>query len=83
LLVGGNSMAIHYHCRHCGIKLGTIDQTFVEAERLGFNTLNDEERQDIITYNHNGDLNVKSICEDCQESFNKNPEYYQNEFLIH
>lgn len=75
-------MAIHYHCRHCGMKLGSLEQLSVETERLGFHKLNDEERQDMITYN-NGDLYIKSICEDCQESLEKNPEYYQNDFLIH
>jgi len=76
-------MAIHYHCRHCGVKLGTLDQYSVETEQLGFHKLNDEERQDMISYNDKGDLQIKSICEDCQESFEKNPEYYQNDFLIH
>lgn len=76
-------MGIHYHCRHCGIKMGTLDQNSIETERLGFHTLNDEERQDMITYNSNGDIHIKSICEDCQESLEKNPEYYQNDFLIH
>ena len=37
----------------------------------------------MISYNYNGDIQIKSICEDCQESFEKNPEYYQNDFLIH
>ncbi|MBB6447470.1 anti-sigma-F factor Fin family protein [Bacillus benzoevorans] len=76
-------MAIHYHCRHCGMKIGMIDQVSVEAERLGLNKLTDEERHEMITYNENGDLHIKSICEDCQESLQKNPEYYQNDFLIH
>ena len=76
-------MAIHYHCRHCGVKIGTLDYDSIESERLGFHKLNDEERQDMITYNYNGDLQIKSICEDCQESFERNPEYYQNDFLIH
>ena len=76
-------MAIHYHCRHCGIKLGTLDQSSVDTERLGFHKLNDEERQEMIIYNHDGNLLIKSICEDCQESLEKNPEYYQNDFLIH
>lgn len=76
-------MAIHYHCRHCGVKLGTIDSHVVETERLGFDKLNDEERQDMISYDGIGNLNIKSICEDCQESLQKNPEYYQNDYLIH
>ena len=64
-------------------KLGTINQFSVETEHLGFHKLNEEERQEMITYNQNGDLDIKAICEDCQESLEKNPEYYQNDFLIH
>ncbi|WP_071393067.1 anti-sigma-F factor Fin family protein [Bacillus tuaregi] len=76
-------MAIHYHCRHCGVKLGSLDQVAVDSQRLGLHTLSDEERQDMVTYNSKGDIQIKSICEDCQESLEKNPEYYQNDFLIH
>lgn len=83
MLLGGNGMAIHYQCRHCGIKLGTLDQYSIETERLGLHTLNGEERQDFVSYQSNGDVNIKSICEDCQESLEKNPEFYQNDFLIH
>ena len=60
-----------------------LNNNSIESERLGFHKLNDEERQDMITYNYNGDLQIKSICEDCQESLERNPEYYQNDFLIH
>ena len=76
-------MAIHYHCRHCGVTLGTLDNNSIESERLGFHKLNDEERHDMISYSYNGDLQIKSICEDCQESLERNPEFYQNDFLIH
>ena len=41
-------MAIHYHCRHCGVKLGTLEHNSIESERLGFHKLNDEERHDMI-----------------------------------
>ena len=43
-------MSIHYHCRHCRVKIGTLDQSLVETERLGLHTLNDEERQEMVTY---------------------------------
>jgi len=76
-------MAIHYHCRHCGVKLGTLTQFSIDSEQLGLHTLTDEERQDMVTYSSEGEIQIKSICEDCQESLEKNPEYYQNDFLIH
>ena len=76
-------MSIHYHCRHCSVKIGTLDQSLVETERLGLHTLNDEERQEMVTYASNGDIQIKTICEDCQESLLRNPDYYQNDFIIH
>jgi hypothetical protein len=76
-------MAIHYHCRHCGMQIGSLNQISIDSERLGIHTLTDEERRDLIAYQSNGDIAVKSICEDCHESLERNPEYYQNEFIIH
>ncbi|MDQ0273097.1 anti-sigma-F factor Fin family protein [Cytobacillus purgationiresistens] len=76
-------MAIHYYCRHCDTKLGSIEEKSVHAEHLGFHKLNDEERQDMISYNSSGDMQVKAICEDCQESLERNPDYHQQDFLIH
>ena len=37
----------------------------------------------MVTYDSNGDIQIKSICEDCQESLKRNPDYYQNDFIIH
>ncbi|MFT8320034.1 MAG: anti-sigma-F factor Fin family protein [Bacillus sp. (in: firmicutes)] len=76
-------MAIHYHCRHCGVKIGTIDSDTVETNRLGLHVLTDVDRSEMINYSENGEIFIKSICEDCQESLMKNPNYYENDYLIH
>jgi len=76
-------MAIHYHCRHCGTKIGSIENTALNTHQLGFDLLTSDERQDMITYDLEGNLQVKSICEDCQELLERQPEYHQNDFLIH
>lgn len=76
-------MALHYYCRHCGTKLGTIEQQTIQTEQLGFHQLNDVERQEMIVYDSKGDIQVKSICEDCYESLQRNPELYQNDYIIH
>ncbi|WP_207369401.1 anti-sigma-F factor Fin [Heyndrickxia coagulans] len=34
-------MAVHYYCRHCGIKIGTIPG--IEADRMGLFFLTNEE----------------------------------------
>jgi Protein of unknown function (DUF2757) len=76
-------MAIHYHCRHCGTKLGSIEQTSVHSETLGLHKLTDQERLDMVTYDASGEIYIKAICEDCQEALERNPEYHQYDFLIH
>ena len=48
--------------------------SILQAEQLGFNQLNDEERQEMIVYDSTGDIHVKAICEDCHESLQRNPD---------
>lgn len=76
-------MALHYHCRHCRTKLGTIESTLIGSEQLGFHLLNEEERQEMIAYDSTGDIQVKAICEDCYESLQKNPGLYESDYIIH
>lgn len=76
-------MAIHYTCRHCGSNIGSIDMLSADSVKLGLNKLNGEERAQMVSYGQNGDIQIKSICEDCQESFEKNPDLHQYDYLIH
>lgn len=76
-------MSMHYYCRHCGTKIGSLDQMNVHSESLGFHKLTEEERHDMIKYESNGDIHIRSICEDCQESLERNPNYHENDYLIH
>jgi hypothetical protein len=80
--LGGSKMALHYYCRHCGTKVGTINRMSIYSEQLGFHHLTDEERLEMISYLPNGDIQVKTICEDCQEALERNPEYYLYEKFI-
>ncbi|WP_461201940.1 anti-sigma-F factor Fin family protein [Anoxybacillus sp. TBDG-1] len=75
-------MALHYYCRHCGVKIGTIDALKLESEQLGFHRLTEEERLDMIQYLPTGEICVKSICEDCQEALDRNPDLHQYEKFI-
>ncbi|WP_028390516.1 anti-sigma-F factor Fin family protein [Bacillus cihuensis] len=76
-------MALHYTCRHCGTKIGTLSETILHSEQLGLTQLNDEERQDMIAYDSVGNVHVKAICEDCHEALQKNPDLHQNDYIIH
>jgi hypothetical protein len=75
-------MSIHYYCRHCQTKVGELDQKHVQSEYLGFQQLNHEERMDMITYTTDGDIQVKTICEDCQEALERNPDYHSLQTFI-
>ncbi|MGG6433003.1 anti-sigma-F factor Fin [Anoxybacillus sp. D401a] len=75
-------MALHYYCRHCGMKMGTLDMLDLEDEQLGFHQLTEEERLDMIQYLPSGEIYVKSICEHCQEALDQNPDLHQYEKFI-
>ncbi|MBU8908432.1 anti-sigma-F factor Fin family protein [Desertibacillus haloalkaliphilus] len=74
-------MAIHYRCRHCGVGMGSFNEQ-LDSQQLGFHHLNEHERQEMIRYDNNGDVNVDVICEDCQEALERNPDYHQLETFI-
>ncbi|WP_026693217.1 anti-sigma-F factor Fin family protein [Peribacillus kribbensis] len=75
-------MAYHYKCRHCGTDIGMLDEPVLDSMKLGFHALTSQERQEMISITQTGDYQVSSICEDCQEAFEKNPSNHQNDFLI-
>ncbi|WP_062051232.1 anti-sigma-F factor Fin family protein [Bacillus sp. JCM 19034] len=74
-------MAIHYQCRHCQAKVGTIEES-IDAQRLGFNTLTSHERTEMVSYLDNGDIHVKVICDDCHEALLRNPDLYEVDHVI-
>ncbi|MDQ0216194.1 hypothetical protein J2S13_002634 [Oikeobacillus pervagus] len=76
-------MAIHYRCRHCGTNIGSIDQSAISTEQLGLQLLSTDERKEMVQYERNGDVNISTICEDCQESLERNPEFHQYDYFIH
>lgn len=74
-------VAIHYQCRHCQAKVGTIEQS-VDAERLGFDMLTSVERAEMVSYLDNGDILVKVICDDCHEALLRNPDLYEVDHVV-
>ncbi|WP_019536486.1 anti-sigma-F factor Fin family protein [Paenibacillus ginsengihumi] len=67
-------MSVKYICRHCQTPIGEISQGEVSEFRLGFHFLTPDERRDIISYNLNGDVIVKVVCDYCKEALDANPE---------
>jgi hypothetical protein len=76
-------MVVQYFCRRCGTDIGRIDHKEMSYSRLGFNNLSLEERMEMLHYETNGDLHVKVICEDCQESLERYPDYHALHTFLH
>ena len=64
-------MAIHYILQILRDNIGTLDSDTVDSETLGFHKLTEAEHFDMINYDSSGNIEVKSICENCHESFLK------------
>ncbi|KYG33301.1 anti-sigma-F factor Fin family protein [Alkalihalobacillus trypoxylicola] len=75
-------MSIYYHCRHCQTSLGELEGNQHDMKELGFHQLSSQERQDVLTYQENGDIQVRVICEDCHEALTRNPNYYELDLFI-
>lgn len=62
-------MRIRYVCECCRGLISELQMDRLDEERLGFNCLTAEEKEDIISYDEKaGTLTVTSLCDDCMES---------------
>lgn len=75
-------MSIIYTCRHCGQQVGKLNQKIVDTTVLGFNQLTVEEKQYMIHYKDNGDIQIKTICESCENTLGEHPQYHELDFFI-
>ncbi|MBP1970357.1 hypothetical protein J2Z83_002475 [Virgibacillus natechei] len=75
-------MAIVYTCRHCGHVIGKLEQKMVDTSLLGFDQLSTKEKIDMIEYKDNGDVQIKAICEDCEDTLGHHPQYHELDFFI-
>ncbi|PYZ95429.1 peptide ABC transporter permease [Alteribacter lacisalsi] len=76
-------MAIHYQCRHCQQRLGSISERVADTEQLGFDKLTEDERNDMIECDSRGDLHVTTICENCEQTLADHPDYHEYESFLH
>lgn len=75
-------MAIVYTCRHCGNEIGKLEQKVMDTSILGFDQLTAKEKEEMITYEKNGDVQIQSICENCEETLGNHPHYHELDFFI-
>ncbi|MFC0525650.1 anti-sigma-F factor Fin [Pontibacillus salicampi] len=70
-------MAVVYRCRHCKQHMAEIGHEQATSHELGIHQLTDQERLEMIRYHENGDIQVETICEHCQEAMENNPHYHE------
>ncbi|MCP8971179.1 anti-sigma-F factor Fin [Ectobacillus ponti] len=72
-------MNTHYYCRHCGCKIGSVEQ---ETHQSILAHLTQEEMIQMTHFNEDGDLHVQAICESCEEALQQNPQYHEYENFL-
>lgn len=75
-------VAIVYNCRHCGQEIGKLENQVIDTSLLGFDQLSEKEKQEMIEYRNNGDIQVQTICESCEETLGQHPQYHELDFFI-
>ncbi|KGX85481.1 anti-sigma-F factor Fin family protein [Pontibacillus litoralis] len=75
-------MAIVYQCRHCKQRLAALAHEQVNANDLGLQHLSEQERLEMIQLHENGDMQVNTICEHCQEAIELHPHYHELESFL-
>lgn len=64
-------MKLLYYCHNCGDFIDELTVEQVEEEKLGFDLLTEDEKQDIMKYSRNGNmLYVGSVCDVCYNDLN-------------
>ncbi|MFF2755665.1 anti-sigma-F factor Fin [Psychrobacillus sp. NPDC058041] len=69
-------MTIRYKCRHCETEIGQLPLDSIDEQFLQKNNITPEEQDLYIMHGVEGDYTVQCICEDCQSSLQKFPNYY-------
>lgn len=75
-------MSIIMHCRHCENTIGTLPHDPTTERKLGIHTLSKDEQEEMIAYHENGNVYVQSICESCEETLKKYPEFHALPYFI-
>ena len=69
-------MAIRYTCRHCETEIGTLPFESVKETVLLLQKIDKGEVEHFLTYEKDGELTVRCICEQCEQSLQRFPDYY-------
>lgn len=76
-------MSILLQCRHCGDAIGSVAKSDVSETMLGIDTLSQKEHEEMIEYKEDGTMVIQSICEQCEDTLTKYPEFHELHYFIH
>ncbi|WLV24759.1 anti-sigma-F factor Fin family protein [Aciduricibacillus chroicocephali] len=74
---------IYYKCRHCQQEIGKLEKREVDASMLGLHVLSDSEKSEMIEHAESGEMHIRSICDQCESTLKKYPQYYELDYFIH
>lgn len=69
-------MPIRYKCRHCDTEIGQLPLDSIDEQFLLKNDITPEEQDTYIEHGSEGNYTIQCICEECQNSLQKFPNYY-------
>ena len=70
-------MAIRYHCRHCETEIGSLPFESAQAVLNLVGKLDETEKgEQFLKFEDDGELTVRCICEQCEQSLQQFPDYH-------
>lgn len=69
-------MAIRYTCRHCDTEIGSLPFESAKELIVEIQQLDDGRGERFITFENDGEVTVRCICEQCEQSLLAFPDYY-------
>ncbi|MFD1926710.1 anti-sigma-F factor Fin [Sporosarcina siberiensis] len=69
-------MAIRYKCRHCDTEIGSLPFESAKETLQMLQRMDETEEERFLTYEKGGAVTVRCICEHCEQSLEKFPNYY-------
>ncbi|WP_438314086.1 anti-sigma-F factor Fin [Sporosarcina sp. FA9] len=69
-------MAIRYKCRHCDTEIGSLPFESAKETLQMLQRMDETEEEQFLMYEKGGAVTVRCICEQCEQSLEKFPNYY-------
>ncbi|KXH86823.1 anti-sigma-F factor Fin [Sporosarcina sp. HYO08] len=69
-------MAIRYTCRHCDTEIGSLPFESAKELIVEIQQLDEGKGERFLTFENDGEVTVRCICEQCEQSLRTFPDYY-------